>query len=295
MEIPHFLTISQYHLSRKDAEESVTNALKQCGYHKPSKKSWGEIEFTINENGQSIQVKFHELVKKARLTGIALESLQKQIDNADEVFGKFFSFATPNHQLSINTSYAGYSKELKGPCRISPVEDELTEDILFYRQQVCMNSNSDNFTLSCRYYRAYILSCLSLIDAFLNRHILFLKFTGFSSPDFHELENKFNIEDKIDLWLKVFAGKNISVLNKTKEWNHFKLLKEERNMLTHAVEPFYGHQIKEVANYLNYVSTGIGGLLSLLIKARKLNTLGFMKRLITSPKVTYNEITLRAD
>jgi hypothetical protein len=295
MNIPYFLTIGQYHLFRKEAEEAVINALKQCGYHKPSKKSWGEIDLIITENEQPTQVKFYQLVQKARLSGIALEGWQRQIDNNDKVFGGFFSIATPNHQLEITNSYAGYSKNLKGPCRSSPVEQELADDILFYRQQACHYSNSTDFSLTCRYYRAYVLSCISLIDAFINRHILLLKFIGFCSEDFQKLEGAFNLEDKIDLWMKIHATRDLSAIKKTKEWNHFKVLKEERNMLTHAVEPFYGHQISEVANYLNYVRTGIGGLLRLLRNMQRLSSLGFIERLRTAPKISYNRITLRAD
>jgi len=66
-------------------------------------------------------------------------------------------------------------------------------------------------------------------------------------------------------------------------------------MLTHAVEPFYGHQIKEIADYLNYSRTGVGGLLNLLRVSQNLKSLGFIERLRTAPKVTYKQITLRAE
>ncbi|MBD2626145.1 hypothetical protein [Trichormus variabilis] len=297
MEIPHFLTMDEYHLSRKKAEELVTDALKQLHFHKPPNKNWSDIDITISNNGSSSKFKFHQLVKQARLTGIAIESLQKDKDLRDETFGRYFSLATPNHQLSINTLYAGYSKEFRGPCRVAPCEDELTEDIIFYRQQVCANSNSNDFSLTCRYYRAYVLACISLVDAFINRHILLLRHQGCSSPEFQDLEREFKIENKIDLWLKTYTSsrKNISAINRTKEWNHFVLLKEERNMLTHAVEPYYGHQIYEIANSLNYVRTGIGGLLFLLRRERALDTLGFIQKLMTSPQVRCHEITLKAD
>lgn len=295
MEVPYFLTIGQYALSRAVAEQSVELALKRCGYHKPPKQSWGEVSLTITRNGSSEVVKFHQLVRKARLSGIALEGLQEDIDNRDPVFGGSFSLATPNYQMEITTSFAGYERKLKGPCRSAPVEQELAEDILFFRKQVCENSNSNDFLLTCRYYRAYIFSAISLVDAFINRHILWARFNGVDSPEFQQLTEEFKLENKIELWLKVFPGKELSVINKTKEWNHFKLLKEERNMITHAVEPFYGHEMSEVSNYLNYVRTGIGGLLSLLRRVQNLDTLGFIEKLRTAPKVTYEETTLRAD
>ena len=277
------------------AEQAVEAALKHCGISKPHNKGWAEMDITITENGQPEQFKFYQLVKKARLSGIALEVLQKQIDNADPFFGRSLSLATPNHQLEIAVSFAGNEKKLQGPCRIAPVEQELAEDILFYKQQVCEYSNSNDFSLSCRYYRSYIFSSISLIDAFINRHIQIFRTHGQTSPEFQELEQTFNLENKIDLWLKVFSNKSLSSINSTKEWNDFKLLQKERNMLTHAVEPFYGHQIKEIADYLNFSRTGVGGLLNLLRVSQNLKSLGFIERLRTAPKVTYKQITLRAE
>jgi len=171
MNLPHFLTIGKYHLSEQKAEQAVEAALKYSGIRKPHNKSWAEMDITITENGQPEQFKFYQLVKKARLSGISLEVLQNQIDNTDLFFGGSLSLATPNHQLEIAVSFAGNEKKLQGPCRIAPVEQELAEDILFYKQQVCEYSNSNDFSLSCRYYRSYIFSSISLIDAFINRHI----------------------------------------------------------------------------------------------------------------------------
>jgi hypothetical protein len=295
MNLPHFLKIGKYHLSRSEAENAVEAALKHYGYSKSIKESWGEIDITITENGQSKQFKFHQLVQKARLSGISLEVLQKHIDNEDPFFGGSFSFATPNHQLEIAMSFAGKQKKLTGPCRIAPVEQELAEDILFYKQQVCEYSNSNDFSLSCRYYRSYIFSSISLIEAFINRHIQILRTRGLDSSDFQQLEREFNLENNIDLWLKVCSQKSLSAINGTKQWNDFKMLQKERNILTHAVEPFYGHQINEIANYLNFSRTGVGGLLALLRRTQNLKSLGFIERLRTAPKITYEQITLKAD
>lgn len=295
MALPHFLTIGKYHLSKEKAEQAVEAALKLYGIRKPPNNSWAEMDIIITENGQPEQFKFYQLVKKARLSGIALEVLQKQIDNDDRFFGGSFSLATPNHQLEIAVNFAGNEKKLTGPCRIAPVEQELAEDILFYKQQVCEYSNSNDFSLSCRYYRAYIFSSISLIEAFINRHIQIFRSQGLASLEFQELEKTFKLENKIDLWLKVVSNKSLSEINGTKEWNDFKLLQKERNMLTHAVEPFYGHQIKEIADYLNFSRTGVGGLLSLLRRSQTLKNLGFIERLRTAPKITYEQITLRAE
>jgi len=295
MNLPHFLKIEKYHLSRKEAEHAVEAALRHYGYCKPIKESWGEIDLTITENGQPEKFKFYQLVQEARLSGIALKVLQKEIDNEDPFFGGSFSLATPNHQLEIAVNFAGNEKKLKGPCRIGPVEQELAEDILFYKQQVCEYSNSHDFSLSCRYYRSYIFSSISLIEAFINRHIQIFRTQGLESPEFQQLEREFKLENKIDLWLKVFSQKSLSVINFTKEWNDFKMLQKERNMLTHAVEPFYGHQINEIANYLNFSRTGVGGLLTLLRRTQNLKSLAFMERLRTAPKITYEQITLKAE
>jgi len=295
MALPHFLIIGKYHLSQGEATQSVEAALKHFGIRKPPNGSWAEMDIKIHENGQPEQFKFYQLVKKARESGIALEVLQKKIDNQDIFFGRSLSLATPNHQVEIAVDFAGSEKKLTGPCRIAPVGQELAEDILFYRQQVCKYSNSNDFSLSCRYYRSYIFSSISLIEAFINRHIQIFRTNGLASPEFQELEQALNLEKKIDLWLKVASNKSLSAINNKKEWNDFKLLQKERNMLIHSVEPFYAHQIKKMADYLNFSRTGVGGLLTLLRKSQAMENLGFIEKLRTAPKITYQQITLRAE
>jgi hypothetical protein len=86
MALPYFLTIGKYHLSKGEAEQSVEAALKHFGIRKPPNGSWAEMDIIIHENGQREQFKFYQLVKKARLSGIALEVLQKKIDNQDIFF-----------------------------------------------------------------------------------------------------------------------------------------------------------------------------------------------------------------
>ena len=65
------------------------------------------------------------------------------------------------------------------------------------------HSNEYDFRLTTRYFRAYLSACVSLLDAFINRHILVAKHEGFSSPEFSRLQTETNLEEKVRLWWAV--------------------------------------------------------------------------------------------
>lgn len=288
----HVLTIEKYHLSKEKATKAVIKALQDYGVQKSAKIKWDQISISLHNQSINTTYKFSDLVKEVRLTGI-IELLQQNQDNNDDIFGGTLTLATPNDDLKVRVQYAGYDKEFKGAFRGASAFKELTEDILFYRKQSCEYSNCHDFSLTCRYYRAYLLSCISLIESFINRHIFLSTYEGCTSADFERLRNTLNLEDKISLWLKVYTSKDISAINKTKAWDHFMRLRKERNILTHVLEPDYAHEIKEIAKYLNYCQSGIGCLLFLLRENQKKITLGFIERLKTAPKVTYHKRFLK--
>lgn len=290
-----FLVLQKYALSREKARTAVIALLHRCQVQ-PPKAGWETLQLTWNEGSPPISATFHEMVTEARRTGL-VQRLQDGLDKADSVFGGVFinEFSTPNHQMQLKTAFAGWAKEAQGPCRSSCVERDLVEDILEFRRLACVHSNEHDFRLTARYFRVYLTACVSLLEAFINRHILLAKHDGFESPEFDQLQVETNLEEKVRLWWAVCSGDSHSPFFRSMAWCHLQELRTRRNEILHAVDPISIYAMKDLQVYLNKVRTGIGELMFLLRKAHGKQTLGFIERLRNAPKVDFQRITFRAD
>ena len=289
-----FLSMHEYHLSREKARKRVLATLTQLTGTPCNSLDWKSGEVTVSDGKKSVKFKAADMEQEARRTGI-VGVLQRAIDNRDGVFGGTLGDAsTPNHQLKITTEYAGWRKEVEGPCRIGVATDDLMEDILHYREEICRVSADYDFRVLSRHYRAYLGACISIVDAFINRHILLASHDRFESEAFTRLQVARGMEEKVECWLQTCSEKTLKAIANREEWCHFQELRQERNALQHAVEPFSVYSIRVIAKYLNYTRTGIGALLKLLRSIHSKPTLGFIERLRTAPEVSFNRITLKA-
>jgi hypothetical protein len=290
-----FLTLHDFHLSREAGRAQVLATLARFMSPAPVNVDWHKGAIDIAKGESKKRLTFAEMEQDARRTGV-VEFLQRQLDQQDPVFGGTFDTATPNFQMRIKTEYAGWSREVQGPCRIGLIEKDLMEDILHYRQQACLASSDYSFREVARHYRAYLASCISLFDAFINRHILVATHEGFDSPALRQLKESRSMEERVAAWLETCTEKTMKDLAHRKEWCHFQKLRQERNALLHVVDPFSVYRIKEIATMLNDVRTGVGELLRLL---RSFHfgkaTLLFIERLRTAPKVEYHSIRQKAE
>jgi hypothetical protein len=291
---PHFLVLHKYHLSRDKAREAVIALLKRFEVVCPN-EGWEALTLHFNGEKAPLQIRFGEMVDEARRTGV-VKRLQRELDKGDSVFGGTLEdFCTPNHELKCSTEYAGWKREAYGPCRSSCVERDLTDDILDYRRQACERSNEYDFRLTARHFREYLSACVSLIDAFINRHILRAQYDGYSSPEFENLKKATNAEEKVRLWWEVCSDHDSSLFFKSKAWCHFQEIRTKRNEILHAVGPISVYALTELQLFFNRVQTGVGELLFLLREAHEKPTLGFIERLRTAPPVIFHRITFRED
>jgi hypothetical protein len=136
---------------------------------------------------------------------------------------------------------------------------------------------------------------VSLLDAFINRHILLAQYEGFSTPDFERLKSETKLEEKVRLWWVVCSESDPAPFFQSAEWCHFQEIRKKRNEVLHALDPISVYSLKEIQLYLNKVQTGVGGLLLRLRQAHLKSTLGFVERLRTAPLVDFMEIRFKSD
>jgi hypothetical protein len=288
-----FLAINEYHLSRDKARAKIVEEMARLVKPPIRRIDWrhGSLSLALCEETKSIP--FAELERETRLTGV-VAPIQRVLDQRDSVFGGTFESATPNWQIKIKTEYAGWKEEVSGPCRIGLVVNDLMEDILHYRREACLASADYTFRTLGRHFRAYLAACMSLVDAFINRHILLATHEGFDSPAFTQLKASRGMEERIDGWLQICSEKSLQDIAHMKEWCHFQELRQTRNALLHATSPFSIYSVKEIGSRLNHVRTGVGDLLFLLRSIQHKPSLMFIDRLRTAPEVRFHSITLQS-
>lgn len=291
MERHQYLVIDEYHLAHTDAWEAVVALAKARGAKEPS-GGWDQLTMSwTNRDGKVMKLGFERLVDHARRTGVVRE-LQGDIDAADYVFGSSFAVPVPTsgsgHSMKLKAEYAGYVQELTVPCRYAAIEGELVEDILYYRAAACSHSDADDLIDTCRFYRAYLFSCVSVIDAFINRYVLIYSHTRTKPVDVEAFRHAPTLEAKIGLWLETFAHARLHDINESHEWYELRRLLRAKAELSHGRHAFLGHNIRDLARQLNYVRDAVGGLLLLLRYIEGEKTLGFIERLRTAPRITFS-------
>ncbi len=282
------LRIAQYHLSHTAAEALVVRLLRMLGASRP-KRGWHSVAYTLQTPKGTVRLQWSEMVKEARLTG-GVSAIQTWLSSNNPLFGRMLGIATNSPNLSIEATFLNHKHRLKGPARSFPVEQELVGDVLAYRRLACESSDSDSFEETTRYFRSYLFSCISLIEAFMNRY-LEMAIHG-KDPDarIKELQQESRIENRILLWLRVFSqGEGIGNVRCTEQWDAFQKLRRARNSHIHASEPFFGYSIPKLANPLNACRKGIGGLLLLLELASGQQSTFLFERVATAPMVRFTK------
>lgn len=294
VENPPFLVQQEPRLSVKESEKIVDYILDKLNIILPTKNK--NHQFIIMNQGSENEEKkkYFELVNEVRETGVC-GFIQADLDRTDNVFGGTFGLSTPNWQMNLTTEWAGYRRELNGPCRNIPSEFDLSEDIEFYKEETCLESVYYDFNMSSRNYRGYLFSSLALIDCYINRHIISFRFNGLNTEQFNRLKESRNTEERIEIFVNEFCNFSFDELRQTNAWDDFKKLKILRNEVVHSLNPYMGFEFKEVATNLNLSINGVGTLLKKLQEGQGRISLGFIERVRTSPVVHFNQVTLKAD
>lgn len=293
MENPNFLIQQSPRLSSKQSELIINEILKKLNIILPSsnknKQSIIKNKGTENEK----HIKYFALVKQIRETGTC--EIQEDLDRLDSVFGGTFGMSSPTWQLNSTTEWAGYKKKLAGPFRSYPSESELSDDIEFYKEETCIESNVYDFEMVARNYRGFLFSTIALIDSYINRHIILFKFKNRESDIFSELKESRIAERRLELFINEFCNFSFSDFVKSPEWSDFKKLKALRNEVIHSTDPYLGINLQEIASNLNLSINGVGTLLKKLQEGQNRISLGFIEKIRTSPVIHFNRVTIKAE
>jgi hypothetical protein len=286
IEQPYLLELEPNAMSKASSTKAVVELLTAIA-PKP-KEGWHRA--TVTFGNPSEQVSYQKLVEETAKHGYNRVQLFREA--SDDIFGVGIGMtcAESDHGVVLDVEYGGHKETLRSPYYYNPVEWDLSEDILAYRQEACLWSNEYLFTDCVRNYRAYLFSCIALVDAFINRHIIMYKHRGYNSQDLSDLQRCPRLEERLDLFMKVSANKGLSAINQGGEWIDFKKLRALRNSITHIEKPVLAYHLNDFAVHFNYVRAGIGGLLKRIRYEQGKQSLCFIDRLVNAPLAYSNAI-----
>jgi len=160
---PHhqYLELLPVLIPKEEARRSILKLLPMFGLSDKRRWDWAKDGFTI-PMGEGRQITFHfrDLESETLRTGFP-GSLLQVIDRRDACFGGRMLMATNSTAINITVHHKDYHREHVGPSRSAPLEDDLTQDILYYREAACTSSASDSFYECTRNYRSFLQSSVS--------------------------------------------------------------------------------------------------------------------------------------
>jgi hypothetical protein len=272
-----------YHLSETKARKRVVQILESIGISEPP-GGWYKASVTIGKDKTS---SVPQLVKEMRETGVVSE-IQKLRDHTDPVFGGTLSLSTNSKALALHIKHGNYEIDVPGPGLIVPSDTLIAEDILYFRMRACEHSNEPELEITSRYFSYYVFFCVAMIEHFVHRYLLAALQNPTTKNSAQSILNyRGRFDDRMDQWLQMFTGHNLAHISNRAEWGLFIKLKNVRNKLIHGVEPYFAFSVKDMAEYLNCVQIGVGGLMLLIRELQNQPSLLVIERLRTAPKIKY--------
>jgi hypothetical protein len=190
--------------------------------------------------------------------------------------------------MAIRSQQFGHDLTVQGPCSTFPIGPDLVGDIIHYRREICEHSSLREISTVARLYRAYVLTCTSLVGAFLNRYLWYFRAVGrITNQEFESMNLSFEV--RLQDWLRLLVKqKTLAALKAvTPCWNHLQELRKTRNLVAHAPDPTFALSLREVERGLNCAQTGVAGTLAKLREWLGEPPAGFLDPLLHAPRVEF--------
>ena len=165
------LIIPEIHVGREKAEKYVGLLCKELNLPIPKGQGFfGTI--TINNSQNKTEINLAKEVESVRKTGKA-DLLQTIFDSSDRFLNNSLSLGitcdVPGLKVKIESNYGGHSSVIHNAGFIEPPEISFSQDIIFYRKQAVQSYNREDLTGFARAYRAYLQSCISLVECLCDK------------------------------------------------------------------------------------------------------------------------------
>lgn len=288
------LEIGDYHLQRKTAETHVFELARSLSISIPEHHAFQE-DVQLANNQKTFRINFEEEIEHTMKMGKA-KMLQHWFDVRDTFLQPAIEMATfskiPGLSAHVTATVGNYSTSLKNYGVLQSPGASLADDIRFFHRETCSSFNNRNTSAFSRNYRAFLHSCVSVVEYFLHRYLSYVKMKITDTSEFDNLailDSREPIEKRLRSWMMTFATHELDKFNSWDERSRFLELKKARNGFTHPSEPVVKYEPEVVKKYLDFGSSGVGKLLARMRRAAgSSDRIGFINQIASLPEVRLN-------
>lgn len=266
------LNRSDFFVGKDKATSHVIHLAKALNIEIPKYKNLSE-DLILKNDTKSFRLNFSEEIDQVIKSGRS-NMLQTWFDANDRFLKPALEMSMessiPGLEITMASSIGSHTAQASSNGVIESPELALARDICFYHKQTCDLYNNGDMAGFSRSFRGFLHSCVALVDCFLFRYTFHIKEMEINTSDYLNtltLDSKARIEDRLEAWMQTFATTDLAQFANWKERSQFMELKSKRNEFTHPTVPSVSFDPKEVAKYLNYGATGVGGMLAKMRKA----------------------------
>lgn len=283
-----YLLIPKTHMSKSGAVRFALKMVREtvpgmAGESDTEVRSRRRTYITYSTGQEPVTRTFDDLVHIAMDNG-TLALLRPGV--RDPVFEQSYGMGCTEN-MTIQSKQFGHEVTVMGPCQTYPIGPDLVRDILYYRREICERSTFKEIDAVARLFRAYVLTCTSLVEAFLNRYLWYFRAVGrITTEEFESLNLSFEV--RLGEWLKLLVGKTLDNMKAvTPCWGHLLELRRARNLIAHAPDPTFAISLLDVERALNCAQTGVAGTLAKLREWLGEAPAAFLEPLQNAPAVSF--------
>jgi hypothetical protein len=285
------MEIGDSHLDRNSAEKHVFALAEALSISTPERQALSQ-DVQLANNEKTFRIHFEEEIQNTMTMGKA-KTLQYWFDSQDMFLKPSIEVAVfsrvPGLSMNVTATVGGDPKSIRNYGVLESPGDSLADDIRFFHRETCSSFNEREPAAFTRNYRAFLHSCVSIVDFYLHRYVAYVKTRIDQTSDFDNvaiLDSRKPIKDRLGAWMITFAHNEHGNFNSWPERSHFIDLKNQRNRFTHPSEPAVSYEPHLVKNCLNFGSSGVGALLARMRRAAgSSDRIGFINQIATLPQV----------
>jgi hypothetical protein len=235
-------SIPDYHLGKKKSEVYIIKLLKKLGIKITSRHQLTH-PFEIKAAAENILINTPHEISFSRRNGRA-DKLQQLCDSEDRSLNTPISIGimsdVPGLKINISANYESHQSTASFPALIEAPETSFSDEISFYRREAVSKFNSGDLVSFFSCYRAFLQSCVSLVECFIHRYTFHVKSlipNTSMDENANMLDSRKSIEDRLEAWVQTFAYHRLQYFKISKNRSKFVELKNQRNWIVYPAYP----------------------------------------------------------
>ncbi|TGL57189.1 hypothetical protein EHQ58_14795 [Leptospira ognonensis] len=278
------MTEFKYNLSVNFCEKYFLSLLREWNIDIGNQKF--KRGFQINFFSR-VNLTYEDIILSIQKNGY-LENVEDQLlFLKDPVLKNQFSMATTAEGVEIKIESNGKESKIKGSGRISPIEEDLASDLIYYYKNfLYISKESDNSIENhSRLYRSIIIFSINFIDAFILKHVLYFESKHLFEKECVEIRKERIFPAKVRKFYSLGKEKNTEILCNTKEYHRFFELNRIRNSILHTSNSNIIYTLKEMSENISKIRIGVASFLKTIRMNFDFPTPYYLSQIINLPEI----------